>query len=172
MGVHDAPTEADPSSYTEVRHVAYADVDGKSPIGTPERAIAPHRVTVSYDWRAQLGHGEWHVENIAVSGRFLPREGETAAPFGSGTVILGMEDAPRWARAFATANMPISRLVDPGGEVRALYDVAGDDAAAVLDDLTVRAGLVWACGSCRYRNQPGSASCEGCGAPADGEKGV
>jgi hypothetical protein len=33
-----------------------------------------------------------------------------------------------------------------------LYDAAGDQEVAVLDELSVRAGLIWVCDSCGWRN--------------------
>lgn len=55
----------------------------------------------------------------------------------------------------------------PSGELAALYAVADDGQAAVLDELVVRAGLRWRC-PCGFRNPAEDAECEGCPGPRVG----
>jgi hypothetical protein len=57
-------------------------------------------------------------------------------------------------------------------EVTRLYEAANDSEAALLDDLRVRAGIVWECygrtGGCScWTNPADSAVCEHCGAPRE-----
>lgn len=51
-----------------------------------------------------------------------------------------------------------------------LYAAAGDGQAAVLDELTVRAGLIWECG-CRWRNRSAERECGTCGKPREAGRG-
>jgi hypothetical protein len=48
-------------------------------------------------------------------------------------------------------------------ELIKLYGIATDAEAAVLDHLTLRAGIVWHCG-CGWHNSATVRSCEDCGA--------
>lgn len=52
----------------------------------------------------------------------------------------------------------------PNGELSALYAVARDHEAALLDDLALRAGLRWQC-ACRFFNPTRDLTCDGCGHP-------
>jgi hypothetical protein len=98
------------NSYTEATHTAYADVTGADPIQAGNRYFNPGRITVHYNWRTQLGDVGWTIGNIEISGPWLEER-----YFGSGHVILGMYNAPPWAREFARANMPTSTLA-PGDQ--------------------------------------------------------
>ena len=51
-----------------------------------------------------------------------------------------------------------------------LYGVATDEETAVLDSLTLRAGLAWHC-SCGWHNTERAAKCEDCGLPRPEPKG-
>jgi len=48
--------------------------------------------------------------------------------------------------------------------VRRLYEVATEDEVGVIDELTVRAGVVWHC-RCGWHNSAQLTSCEDCGEP-------
>lgn len=70
-------------------------------------------------------------------------------------------------------------------ELDRLYDVAGDRELSVLDELAVRAGLLWRCDAerersvarlipdmpCGWMNRPEAERCEGCGADRPGVEG-
>src|ERR1700694_1934354 len=45
----------------------------------------------------------------------------------------------------------------------ALYAVASDGEAGVLDNLAHRAGAVWTCAFCRWHNVAAALACEECG---------
>ncbi len=54
-------------------------------------------------------------------------------------------------------------------ELSALYAVADDHEAAILDDLAKRAGLRWECG-CSWYNPSADKQCGGCDRARDEEE--
>ena len=104
------PQIAPARSYTEATHVAYTDVDNADLIEAGPRKFHPRRITVVYNWRTQMGDIGWQFGNIEISGPWYVPEGGRPAE-GSGRVLLGMHNAPEWARQFARANKPTASLV-------------------------------------------------------------
>lgn len=101
---------SDVRSYTEATHTAYADVAGAEPIKAGDRPIVPERINVKYNWRTQLGDEGWKIGNIEISGQWTDPSNPVIR--GRLLVIVGMRNAPAWARAFAEAQMPTVGLVD------------------------------------------------------------
>ena len=59
-------------------------------------------------------------------------------------------------------NICVSTASSTADTLTALYNAADDYEAAVLDNLTIRAGLIWSC-FCRWHNLTTSDTCERCG---------
>lgn len=110
--VEQDPRITNVKSYTEATHTAYADVTGFEPMTAGTRLFVPSKVTLKYHWRTQLGHYGWSFGNIEISGPWLSEAMNPQGSTGTGRVILNDRGAPDWARAFATANLPTSSLVD------------------------------------------------------------
>ena len=139
------PVEIEESnSYTEAHHCAYARSVASAPIvPVSEKYIRPHSIAVNYEWRTQLGHNEWHIGNIELSGKYVHEDGtvDEQHAYGSGMVIFGMRNAPKWARDYAEANMPTSLLLTQPktGEV-SNYEQRQLDRLKIISDVE-RVGL-------------------------------
>lgn len=113
-------TISNTSKYTEITHTVYADIEGaesidagsvlSGPTDRRRRQFIPTRIVAKWHWRSQLGDVGWGHPTFELSGRWLPRDGEKLV--GSGCVLMSVATAPAWAKAFAEANRPISKLVD------------------------------------------------------------
>lgn len=48
-------------------------------------------------------------------------------------------------------------------DLERILRVADDNEMDVIDDLMVRAGILWKCPECAWRNQEHDLECDGCG---------
>ena len=98
-------------SYTEAHHTVYAVLLEAEPVAVGKRQFQPGRISVTYDWRTQLGETEWSPRLVKLSGPWIDAEG-FATGDGSGNVGLLMSQAPQWALDFVTAYTPRTALVE------------------------------------------------------------
>ena len=98
-------------SYTEAHHTVYAVVLEADPITVGRRRFMPGRISVTYDWRTQLGETEWSPRLVELSGPWIDADGFPTGD-GSGNVGLLMSQAPLWTREFVAANVPRMALVE------------------------------------------------------------
>jgi hypothetical protein len=125
----------DAESYTELTHTACAKVEGAERVkietwhATTE--VVPERINVRYAWRTQINDTEWRVDAIHLSG---PRvDSLSGAPRGSTTAIFSMETAPEWAREFAKASMPKSRLTTDTHTMDEILECLNSAADQILE---------------------------------------
>ena len=98
-------------SYSEAHHTVLGIVTNADPITIEKRRFLPARISVTYDWRTQLGDVGWTPRLAEVSGPWIDEDG-VATDEGTGRVLLPPSQAPQWARDFIAANVPRMALVE------------------------------------------------------------